>query len=155
RRPSLGMSGRMSPLSLGMAPWPVLMLRLLGGLSYYLTSHAEGGRLPGRIVGGVQTVAHAAQHLPCRRLAPEPARDIRAGDVRPGEQAALPVERLQIVGRPADEGGERHIGRAPAHVAVTAGGEALQSVDDLGEAVDRNPAETEDGAAVVVGEPPR
>src|SRR3954470_24622643 len=104
------MSGRMSPLSLGMAPLPVLMTQppgrpILSDSRMRVSARdAEGGRLPLRVVGGVEPVAHAAQHLARRGLAPEPARDVRARRVRLCEKTALPVERLEIVGRPADEG---------------------------------------------------
>ena len=95
-----------------------------------LATHSEGGGLRGGVARGVEAVAHAPQELSQCRLAPEPARDLIAAGLRFGAEIALPVERLEVVGRVADEAGQRDIGGTLDGVHRLAIGEALQERDE-------------------------
>jgi 1,4-dihydroxy-2-naphthoyl-CoA synthase len=65
--------------------------------------------LPARVVGRVQPVTNAPEHLTHGGLAPEPARNLVAAGGRLHRHVALVVERLQVVRAVPDEVGQREI----------------------------------------------
>src|SRR5919106_4218882 len=117
--------------------------------------HAEGGGLPLRIVGRVEAVSDAPQHLAGGRFPPEPAGDLVASGVgRPGE-IGLEIERLDVVGAPPDERRQRDVRRPVGHVGVVPGGKALEEPRDVLEPVGRHAAQPERGATAALAEPRR
>src|SRR6266508_3696780 len=122
-------------------------------LTRCLSRDPEGGRLPARVVGGIEPVTDPPQEPARRCLAPEPPRDLFPTRGRLHRQVTLEVEGLQVVGAVADEVRQRHVRRALGHVDVLTVGEAFEEADDPTEPRRRDPGEPQQGAAAALLEP--